>query len=298
VSCQDGWQAARTTGQDNYAADHQALLAVLAAIRGDHDECRLLLRELTIPPGAGALSRPTALSHWAFAVMDLASGRPADASARLAAVGDPATGRGQVVIQVLAAPWLMEAAARSGQDRQRALAVLDLFERWAHSTEAPLPRALAARCHALLAPRDSGAAVAHFREALRLHRTGDADFERARTELLFGQELRRQRRPREAREHLHRAVEVFRHLSLESWADRAASELRAAGERVEATRAAGDGLTAQQRQIARLVSLGATNREIAAQLFISPRTVDHHLRNIYHRLGVRSRVELARQLAE
>lgn len=312
-SCQVGWQAARTSGQANYAADHLALLAVLAAIRGDHPTCAQRLGELVVPPGVGSRCRPMALADWARAVLDLAGGRPAAAATRLAGIGDPATGHGQVVIQVLAAPWLVEAAARSGQHRQVTLAVLDLLERWAYSTQARLPRALVARCHALLAPRETGAAMAHYREAVRLHRPGEADFERARTELLFGQELRRQRRPREARAHLHQALEAFQHLCLPSWADRAASELRAAGERVHPALAAGTPapgpaarptrpdrrsgprleLTPQQRQIAQLVALGATNREVAAQLFISPRTVDHHLRNIFHRLRIRSRVELA-----
>jgi len=295
AACQDGLGAARASGQDAYAANHGAMLAVLAAIRGEAARCRDLLRELLVPAESGPRSRPIALRQWAQAVLALTAGRPAEAAARLAAIGDPATGQGQVVIQVMAAPWLVEAAAQggSGAELTRAGAVLGLFQRWAESTDGDLLRALAARCHALLAPRGSAAALEQFQAALRLHRAGECDFENARTELLYGQELRRRRQPRQARPHLHRALETFEQLGLAGWVDRAATELRAAGERVDAPTGLA-GLTAQQAQVARLVALGATNREIATQLFLSPRTVDHHLRNIFHRLRIRSRVDLAR----
>jgi DNA-binding CsgD family transcriptional regulator len=163
---------------------------------------------------------------------------------------------------------------------------------------------------------DARTAEGHFLEALRRHRSGDADFPRAHTELLFGRELRRRRRPVAAREHLRHAAETFRLLGAGPWAEQAARELRAAGDRAVSwpappapagpgLRLAGGpadprplvdpgGLTAQQERIARLVAEGATNREIAERLFLSPRTVDHHLRNVFARLGVRSRTELAR----
>ena len=152
--------------------------------------------------------------------------------------------------------------------------------------------ALAARCHALLSP-DDDVAEEQFREALRLHDGRDLEFERARTQLLYGRALRRRRRPAMAREHLHEALEVFDGLTARSWATRARAELRAAGG-VSGPQKLLPELTPQQGEIARLVAGGATNREIAAQLFLSPRTVDHHLRNIFVRLGVRSRVELSR----
>ena len=140
---------------------------------------------------------------------------------------------------------------------------------------------------------DDDRSEAHYRDALEHHRRSEAAFPRAHTELLFGQELRRRRRPSAAREHLRHAVEVFRRYDARPWLALATAELRAAGEHV--TDAAGDApLTAQQQRIARLVADGATNREVAAQLCLSPRTVDHHLRNIFVRLGVRSRTELSR----
>jgi DNA-binding CsgD family transcriptional regulator len=306
-SCREGADAAAASGHANYAADHLGMLAVLAAIRGDERACHGFLRRLAIPPDAGPRCRARALEDWALAVCDLTARRPAEAAARLTSIADQTSGDGQVAVQLMAAPWLVEAAAR-GPDPAPAAVVLAAYDRWAANAGGPSVRALAARCHALLAPRGSDLAEQRFREALRLHGAGEPDFERARTELLYGQELRRRRRPRDAREHLHRAVDGFRRLELAGWVTRAAVELRAAGEQVgtrgEPAGTAGPAggcarlaeLTAQQREITRLVAAGATNREVAARLFLSPRTVDHHLRNIFRKLQIRSRVELVRLL--
>lgn len=291
-----GLRAARACGQGNYAGDHQAMLAVLAAIRGERELCLRRIRDIEVAPGTGQTNRPKALSQWALAVLDLLAGRPADTVTRIAAIACPRTGRGHVVVQAMATPWLVEAAVRA-DGREQAAAALHGFDGWAASTGDPVRRALSARCHALLAPRGSAAAEEHFQQALTLHLAGEADFERARTELLFGQELRRARRPRDAREHLHHALETFTRLDVPAWTDQARAELRAAGESVDAPAVrAADVLTAQQLQIARLVRDGATNREVAAHLFLSTRTVDHHMRNIFARLNIRSRTELAKAL--
>lgn len=290
----EGLRVARTTGQTNWAGVHLGMLAVLSAIRGDRSASLRRVRE--IGADAASNSRPRALAQWALAVLDLIDGRQGDAAARLAALARPGTGRGQVLVQVMATPYLVEAATQPAY-RPAAVAALTIFDRWADSTASPLRRALAARCRALLAARGSDAAEQGFRTALRLHPEGAGAFERARTELLFGRELRRGRRPRDARRHLQNARETFTWLGATTWADQAAAELRAAGESIGgpepgATRA----LTGQQLRVAQLVAEGATNREIAARMFLSTRTVDHHLRNIFSRLGVRSRVELARAL--
>ncbi|WP_143220547.1 helix-turn-helix transcriptional regulator, partial [Actinomadura sp. CNU-125] len=196
----------------------------------------------------------------------------------------------------------------------------DGFRLWSEATRAPVHRALAHRCRALLTDA-SGDAADHFTEALRLHESADAVFEQGRTELLYGHRLRRARRPRAAREHLHTALRIFERYDARPWTDQARAELRAAGETVvplpvpapaEPVHVAGTparpprpvpvqanafgDLTPQQAHIARLVAEGATNREIAARLLLSPRTIDHHLRNVFTRLGIRSRVELARMI--
>ncbi|MER7456787.1 LuxR family transcriptional regulator [Micromonospora sp. NPDC126480] len=293
-SCREGLRVARAGGQHTCAGVHLGLLAVLAAVRAERDTALRHVAGIgdTAVPG----SRPYALAQWALGVLDLVDGRHADAADRLAALARPGTGRGQVLVQVMATPHLVEAAAQLGH-HARARAALAVFDRWASSTASPSRRALSARCHALLAPRGSAEAEEHFRAALRLHPADAATFERARTELLFGRELRRCRRPRDARAHLHHARQTFTLLGAETWAEQATAELRAAGESVGVpARPAAQLLTGQQLRIAHLVASGATNREVATQLFLSTRTVDHHLRNIFHRLGVRSRTELARVL--
>ena len=179
----------------------------------------------------------------------------------------------------------------------------------ARLTGQPWALALAARCRALLAG-PAAEAEGHFREAVHWHATGTRPFERARTELLYGEWLRRARRPRQAREQLRAALDTFDPLRAAPWAQRACNELRAAGETVSQRGTDGRGasqhgasqdgasqhgqLTPRETQIVRMAAGGATNREIAAQLFLSPRTVDYHLHKIFAKLGVRSRIELAR----
>nr|MDT0667716.1 helix-turn-helix transcriptional regulator [Micromonospora sp. DSM 115978] len=131
----------------------------------------------------------------------------------------------------------------------------------------------------------------------RLHSETDGVFEFGRTALLYGQELRRRRRNADAKGHLHDALHLFQQCGARHWESRAQAELRAAGEHVTPKAPSSlQALSPQQLQVARLVAIGATNREIAAELVISPRTVDHHLRNTFARLGIRSRTELARIL--
>jgi DNA-binding CsgD family transcriptional regulator len=136
-----------------------------------------------------------------------------------------------------------------------------------------------------------------FERALGLHDGLDAPFERARTELCFGERLRRVRRRVEARERLRTALEVFERAGTAGWADRARQELAATGEHARRRDGgATDHLTPQELQIALLVSEGHTNREAGAKLFLSPKTIESHLGRIYRKLGVASRVELARHV--
>ena len=118
--------------------------------------------------------------------------------------------------------------------------------------------------------------------------------DRARTELVFGEHLRRTRRRVEARDHLNAALSEFERLGAAPWAERAHRELRASGQTArKRDPSAVNQLTPQEVQIARFVARGATNREVAAQLFVSKRTVDYHLRRIFAKLAISSRNELA-----
>ncbi|HET7378887.1 MAG TPA: helix-turn-helix transcriptional regulator, partial [Gaiellales bacterium] len=124
---------------------------------------------------------------------------------------------------------------------------------------------------------------------------GLTPFQRARTELLFGEWLRRERRRQEARLHLRAALDLFRSLGTTPWEQRAEGELRATGETARKRDPSTlDQLTPQELQIAGLVADGLTNREIADQLFLSPRTIDYHLRKVFSKLGIASRTELVR----
>ncbi|HJR51096.1 MAG TPA: helix-turn-helix transcriptional regulator, partial [Gemmatimonadales bacterium] len=167
------------------------------------------------------------------------------------------------------------------------------LEQFAAATGQQWAAAAAAHGRAVLA--DDEAAEDHFRRALMLHDyDGGRPFDRARTHLAYGEFLRRSRRRVDAREHLRAALEAFQDLQAKPWAERAAQELRASGETVrrrDVTTATE--LTPQERQVAQLVRQGMSNREVAGQLFVSPRTVDFHLRNVYAKTGVTSRTELA-----
>ncbi|MFF5262098.1 AAA family ATPase [Actinomadura viridis] len=306
ATAREGLRLAGAAGRRDQVAENRAVLALLAAFRGDRDAALGRLDGPAGPAGRDGGRGPVGgrdpvragfLDTWARACLDLADDRPADAAARLRHPGG--TGPGHPVLWPLAVPHLVEAAVRA-DGHERALRAFAAFESWAAEGRGPVRAALAARCRALLAG-DDVAAGEHFEEALRLHEDGDSPFELARTALLYGSRLRRVRRPRDAREHLRNAAQIFQRAGAERWAARARAELRAAGETLDRPeREEGPdplaGLTAQQAHIARLVAEGATNREIAARLVISPRTVDGHLRNIFTRLGLRSRIELARLL--
>ncbi|MFL6143942.1 MAG: LuxR C-terminal-related transcriptional regulator [Labedaea sp.] len=287
----EGMRLAGAIGQQNGVIGHLSILALAAALLGDRETTLLRLNTAASEARKRGLGRSSALSTWAVACADLADDRPADALDRLRLM---AAGTGYVhpAIRALAAPHFVEAAVRCGE-HDKAAHALEIFDHWASTTGSAPRLAQAHRCHGLLAGGGTDADE-HFREAIRLHRESNTAFELAKTELFYAHQLRRARKPRAAREHLRDALKIFQSYDAELWADRARAELRAAGETVgsPAPRTAGE-LTPQQQQIAELVAEGATNREIATQLVVSPRTVEHHLRNIFTKLGVRSRVELA-----
>ncbi|EHR62507.1 response regulator containing a CheY-like receiver domain and an HTH DNA-binding domain [Saccharomonospora cyanea NA-134] len=289
----DGLAMARALGQSNSAVDHVTVLAMLAALQGDQDTARTRLEAANSELAERGLGRPSALATWAAACVDLAHDRPAEAFDRFRRMS---VGRSRhcVPLKVMAVPHFVEAAVRCGE-RDVARRALATFEQWAATTGGTARAALAHRCHALLAgeAEKAGEARAHFTEAVRLHREADAPYDLAVTELLYASWLRRRRRPGQAREVLREAVHLFDELGAAHWVQRASRELRACGHRVRRGPERERALSPQQERIARLVAEGATNKEIAAQLFISHRTVDHHLRNVFAKLDVRSRVELA-----
>ena len=147
----------------------------------------------------------------------------------------------------------------------------------------------------VLSLRRGEEAEREFERALSLHAEADRAFDRARTALLYGEFLRRERRRIDARAQLRAALEVFEQLGAAAWAHRAHVELRASGESARKRDPSTiHELTPQELQIARFVAEGLSNKEVAAQLFLSPRTIEYHLRHVFTKLGITSRTQLAR----
>lgn len=195
-----------------------------------------------------------------------------------------------------ALPELVEAAARSGE-RELAVAALDRLTAQARATGTDWALGILARSRALLedgvrAERLYQAAIAHLRRTRAVPHL-------ARAHLVYGEWLRRERRRREAREQLRTARDMFIFMGAQAFGERARAELTATGEQAR-PRAAGTAelLTPQEARIAGLVANGASNVEVGAQLFISPKTVEYHLHKVFRKLGVTSRTQVARALAE
>jgi DNA-binding CsgD family transcriptional regulator len=189
----------------------------------------------------------------------------------------------------------VEANVRCGNYEGSSDAVRYLDDR-AGANGSDLDRGLLARCHALTSQHDG--VEAQFRESIALLERHGGALHVARSQLVFGEWLRRQKRRRDAREQLESAVALFDSAGAAAFADRARVELRATGalarKRVDSTR---HDLTPQEWQIARMAADGATNAEIGARLFISANTVDYHLRKVFRKLDISTRHEIARVLA-
>jgi len=153
------------------------------------------------------------------------------------------------------------------------------------------------RCAGLVAPDVEF--DLHFERALVLHQQRPMPFERARTELCWGERQRRAGERRRSREPLSHALETFEDLRAAPWAERARSELKATGVTLQrrSDPAGSNRLTVQELRVARVIAVGATVREAAAELFLSPKTIEAHLTRAYRKLGVRNRAELVRALA-
>ncbi|WP_431912639.1 AAA family ATPase [Nonomuraea jabiensis] len=289
---EEGLELAREAGYANTVAAHLANLAVLAALRGEEDTCRGHAQEalaIAIPHRVGLRA---GVAAYALAMLDLGAGRFAAAHDRFAAIAAAGPGAGHPTVVWRSTPDRIEAAVGAG-DLEAARAALEAYERWSAQAATAESRALLTRCRALVgAGPEKELPEQELEEALRLHAN---PYEAARTALLLGERLRRAHRPGEARPHLRAALETFRRAGAEPWARRAHGELRAAGESAEPARGpALDVLTPQELRIAGLVADGLSSKEIAAQLFLSPRTVEYHLYKIYPKLGIGTRTELAR----
>ena len=263
---------------------------MLAAARGDQAQLRVDGRHLDAERDGARRGLGDCGGHWWLtALLHNGHGRydEALAAARQACEHEDVMAYGRALVE------LIEAGVRAGRPDEAAAALERLSERTrASGTEWAL--GIEARCRALLSDDES-----LYRESIERLARSRAALELARSRLLYGEWLRRENRRTDARELLRAAHESFSQMGAEAFAERARRELLATGETVRRITAdTRDALTPQEIQVARLARDGHTNPEIGAQLFISPRTVEYHLRKVFRKLDVSSRKELRAALAD
>jgi DNA-binding CsgD family transcriptional regulator len=286
ATASEGLGLVEDTGQAREIGFQGLVLAPIAAMQGEEERCHEVADETIAAASERGLAAAVGWSRHALGVLDLGLGRYDSAFEQLSAIQNlPA-------VTFISLADQIEAAFRAGRAEWIGL-TLTRFLPWAEHVSQPWARGVVERCRALTSP--SPEVERHYARAVRLHAEGGRPFQRARTHLLYGEWLRRSRRPTDARTQLRAALETFERLEATPWADRTRNELRAAGE--IAVRQMGadplSRLTPQELQVVRLAATGATNREIAGQLFLSPRTVGYHLYKAYPKLGVSSRRGLA-----
>lgn len=255
---QRGLRAAVRTGRTNTAAHQHAVLALVASVDSPPDQVARHADAALAVGRRHGLAQPVTLAEWAAGRAALAAGRAGEAAARLGMLLTSGAGA-HFALRGLVVPTFVEAAAAAG-DGESARALLDEMAAWTAASADPQAPALLLRCRALLAG-DTGA-DALFERSHAAHREVQGDFERARTLLLHGKRLRRDRRPVDARARLREALHLFDRCGAVPWADSARAELRAAGERQDLPSAGVLGrLTPHQQRIARCVAAGDTNRD-------------------------------------
>jgi len=279
-------------------ANTLAILAWLAAVEGRESEARehAARADDLVQRGVGFRLLQARLQA-TLGLLELGLARPLPAIEKLRPVADLAERHGVREPSILPyAPDLIEAYARAGE-RQAAMSELAKLAELAGAVDRRWALAAAARLRGLLGRDDD--LDEHFGAALELHEQGAGSaFERARTELLYGERLRRAKRRVDAREHLRSATELFDGLGAAPWSEQARRELRASGESIpRRDPTAPEKLTPQELQIALQVAEGRTNRDVAAALFLSPKTVEFHLTRVYRKLDIHSRAELVRLFA-
>jgi DNA-binding CsgD family transcriptional regulator len=286
-SAEEAISLGESIGQPAMTAPPIAWLSVLAALQDldEYDHLLARLEELVAAYPLGILTDPVHdLTRWAKGLRAAGSGDSAGAVHHLARFRLPVLAR-------MSAAERIEAAVRAG-DLAAARDWTEELARFAEATGRPWALATVAFGRALTA--DHAEADALFRESLAHHADAGRPLDAARAQLAYGEWLRRSQRRVDARQYLREAVETFQDLRAESLAARANQELRASGEtarkRDPSTLVK---LTPTELQIARLVSSGLSNKDVAAQCWISPRTVAFHLRNVFAKAGVTSRGELA-----
>lgn len=259
---------------------------IVSAWRGDADTVARL-RELTLrDPSHPPEGAEVALAAYATAVVHNALGEYGKAQQAATITCECVA----LSLSSVGLAELIEASTRAGDPESAARALEELSTR-ADACNTPWARGVEARSRALTLSGE--AAEPHYRAAIEHLGASRLTGEAARAHLVYGEWLRREGRRQEAREELRMAHNLLSRIGADAFAERAAKELRATGEHPRRrTTPSPDELTAQELQVARQVATGATSREVGAQLFLSPRTIEAHLRSIYRKLGIKSRRDL------
>jgi DNA-binding CsgD family transcriptional regulator len=283
----EGLQATGEVGQPAIAGWLLTIRVRILAAQGRHQEGRAVAQAAFQLAESARIASGLRYVHAALGFLELGLDRTGAAIGELETVGRLIEGTG--LEEPVIVPWepdLIEAYARQGRadDARRVLARL---ERLADRTGSLVTRAAAARCRGIVDDEFESC----FTAALALDDQRPMPFERARTLLAFGRRLHRARRRAEARERLREALGGFEQLGARAWAEQAEAELNAAGARRRRT-PDDSTLTPQELRVAAAVQRGASSRDIAADLFLSPKTVEFHLRQIYRKLDVHSRTQL------
>ena len=290
AAAQESVQLAAQTGRDLQVMASLTVLAATEALLGRAADARTHATHALARAGAMMNVSFVARANAALGLLELSLRRAGEAAAHLELVARAHARSDVVEPSVLEwMPDLVEAYIRSHR-LDDAAATLEAFGAYADAAGRTWAQAATARYRGVLAA-DGG--DEHFEAALRLHDATPRSFERARTELCFGETLRRSGRRAAARAHLRAALEAFERAGALPWVERARSELAATGENPGAREpTAVEQLTPQELQIALAVSEGRTNRQVAEVLFLSPKTIEYHLRNVFRKLDVQSRTEL------
>jgi DNA-binding CsgD family transcriptional regulator len=266
-------------------------LGRLEARLGRADECRAHFAEALQLADRFGLGLFRTWIYQGLTVLELGLGHPDEAIGHAETLEAVLDELGFDDVDLSPTPEQVEAWLRLGKVEAARPACV-VYARRAAVKGLPWAMARAERCLGLIADDVTGAA--HFTRALELHEHNADSFESARTHLCYGERLRRARHRVEARHEIRIAFETFERLAADPWAERARIELLATGETVQRREVRSvEALTPQEFQIAQMLAGGATTRETAAALYLSPKTVEYHLRSVYGKLGVHTRTELA-----
>lgn len=292
----EGMRLAEEMGQDEFVCHASMILAWVTTVQGRTSEAQEHVERCLRLATIHGYSLMATVVRRCVALLEMGQGNHQQAYATLLDLQSNRTETHRVAA-LWSIPDLVESGMRVKADFPTIAAAYDRYDEWVDKHRPPLGLAMRDHCRGLLL--EGTESIAAFESALRYH--GDErSFGRARTQLAYGEMLRRNRRRTNARVHLRGALETFELMGAAPWARRARAELRVSGESglARETDEQFEMLTPQELQIAHLVGSGFSNREIGARLFLSHRTIEYHLHKMFGKLSVTSRAELVRLVVE